>query len=114
MFAYSGDMSVFGLVNLVLWGVVFALEIWAFVDAVRRPAAHFKAVGKLDKVVWLLILGLLAGASLLAMNPLSFFVVGGAAASLIYLYGIRPQLQALGGGRGRGGRSSSDGPYGPW
>jgi hypothetical protein len=105
-------MSVFGLVNLALWLVVVGLEVWAFVDAARRPAAHFKAVGKLEKVVWLLILGLLAGASLVVRNPLSIFVVAGAIGSLVYLYGIRPQLQALGGGRGR--RSSSDGPYGPW
>lgn len=103
----------FGLVNLALWAVVFGLEIWAFVDAARRPASHFKAVGKLDKVVWLLILGLLGAATLLMLNALNMFSVAGAIAALVYLYGIRPQLQSLGGG-GRSGRSSSDGPYGPW
>jgi hypothetical protein len=89
------------------------VEGWAFVDAVRRPAAAFLAVGKQTKPIWLIILGVatvvgigyssLGGISLVGILPLAAFV-----AAAIYLTDVRPKVREFRGG------SSSSGPYGPW
>ena len=36
------------------------VEVWAFVDAVRRPGPAFPAAGKQTKPLWLVILGVAA------------------------------------------------------
>lgn len=40
---------------------LLALKLWAFVDALLRPAEAYVATGKLTKPAWLLILGLAVG-----------------------------------------------------
>ena len=45
------------LVITVLWVVFGVVKIWAFVDCVRRPAAAFPAVGRVSKVLWLILTG---------------------------------------------------------
>ncbi|MEV0403500.1 DUF2516 family protein [Actinoallomurus sp. NPDC050550] len=91
----------------------FIVEVWAFVDAVRRPAGAYSAAGKLTKQLWLIILGVallfgLAGAvrfvSIIQMLPVIGFI-----AAAVYLADVRPAVRQY----GRGG-SSSSGPYGPW
>src|SRR3712207_9456629 len=44
---------------VVLYGTL-ALALWAFVDAIIRPAAGFVAAGKLTKPGWLAITGIAA------------------------------------------------------
>jgi len=44
---------------VVLYGTL-ALAVWAFVDAIIRPAAGFVAAGKLTKPGWLAITGIAA------------------------------------------------------
>jgi hypothetical protein len=89
----------------------FVAEIWALIDAVRRPKAAFVASGKQTKPLWLIILGVaavigLGGAagelSLLSMLPIVAFV-----AAAIYLTDVRPKVSGFRGG-------SQSGPYGPW
>jgi hypothetical protein len=104
-------------VGIVFWVVAiaaFVVEIWAFIDAVRRPAAAYTAAGKLTKQKWLIILGVallfgLAGAVrfvlIIQMLPIIGFI-----AAAVYLADVRPAVRPYG---GRGG-SSSSGPYGPW
>ena len=46
--------------DVVRYGTL-ALVVWAFVDAVIRPAAGFVAAGKLTKPGWLAITGIAAG-----------------------------------------------------
>jgi hypothetical protein len=93
--------------------IAFIVEIWAFIDAVRRPAAAYTAAGKLSKQLWLIILGVallfgVAGAvgfvSIIQMLPIIGFI-----AAAVYLADVRPAVRQY----GRGG-SSSSGPYGPW
>jgi hypothetical protein len=103
-------------VSYLFWAVAivaFLVEVWAFVDAVRRPAAAYQAAGKLTKQLWLIILGVallfgLAGAvgfvSIIQMLPVIGFI-----AAAVYLADVRPAVRQYG---GRGG--SSSGPYGPW
>jgi hypothetical protein len=89
------------------------VEGWAFIDAIRRPAAAFLAAGKQTKPIWLIILGVatvigigysaLGGVSLIQILPLAAFV-----AAAIYLTDVRPKVREFRGG------SSSAGPYGPW
>ncbi|HEY0539476.1 MAG TPA: DUF2516 family protein [Actinoallomurus sp.] len=105
-----------GVVAYVFWAVAivaFVVEVWAFIDAVRRPAAAYSAAGKLTKQLWLIILGVallfgLAGAvqliSIIQMLPVIGFI-----AAAVYLADVRPAVRQYG-----GGGSSSSGPYGPW
>lgn len=104
-----------GVVYYLFWAVAvaaFVVEVWAFVDAVRRPAGAFAAAGKLTKKLWLIILGVallfgLAGAVgmvlIVQMLPIIAFI-----AAAVYLADVRPAVRQYGGG------SSSSGPYGPW
>jgi hypothetical protein len=88
------------------------VEVWAFVDALRRPAPAFPAAGKQTKPIWLIILGVatvigigysaLGGVSIIQILPLAAFV-----AAAIYLTDVRPKVREF-----RGGTNS--GPYGPW
>ncbi len=105
-----------GVVYYLFWAVAvvaFVVEVWAFADAVRRPASAYAAAGKLTKNLWLIILGIallfgLAGAvnvvTLLQMLPIIAFI-----AAAVYLADVRPAVRQYG-----GGGSSSSGPYGPW
>ncbi|HEY5990279.1 MAG TPA: DUF2516 family protein [Streptosporangiaceae bacterium] len=89
----------------------FAAEVFAFIDAMRRPAPAFVAAGKQTKPLWLVILGIatvvglasvVAGLSLVSILPIAAFV-----AAAIYLTDVRPKVRQSGGG-------GSSGPYGPW
>jgi hypothetical protein len=108
---FSG-YSVVGWFFYVLLVAAFVVEAWAFIDAVRRPAAAFVAAGKQTKPLWLIILGValvigIAGAvgllSIVSFIPIIAFV-----AAAIYLADVRPKVRGFKSG------SSRDGPYGPW
>jgi hypothetical protein len=89
----------------------FVVEAWAFVDAIRRPAASFVAAGKQTKPLWLIILGVAfligIGGALNRLPIFSFLPIIAFVASAIYLADVRPKISNLGGG-------SRQGPYGPW
>ncbi|WP_344244012.1 DUF2516 family protein [Actinocorallia libanotica] len=101
--------------GLFFWGlaiIAFLMEVFALVDAVRRPAQAFPAAGKQSKKMWTIILAIatvfgLAGAggilSILDIIPVVSFI-----AAVIYLADVRPALKAIGGGGG------NMGPYGRW
>jgi uncharacterized membrane protein YeiB len=89
-------------------------EVWAFVDALRRPKGAFTAAGKQTKPLWLIILGvavviglylgvLSGGFGAVGILPIAAFV-----AAAIYLTDVRPKVREF------RGNSSSSGPYGPW
>jgi hypothetical protein len=97
--------------------VVFAVQVLALVDALRRPARAFTAEGKLSKNIWLLILGVAAAIGLLGIptggggGGFGFFNVIAVTPAIIYWVDVRPRLRPYGGG-GRGGRPQ--GPAGGW
>ncbi len=106
---------------LALAVVAFAVEAWAFVDAIMRPKAAFAAaaamsdnvVGRLTKPIWLIILGVAFVLGLYSAaygGATGFLSVLAFVAAAIYLAGIRPKVREY---TKRGSRSSS-GPYGPW
>ena len=113
MFATSGALTPLYWFFEVLSIAALGVEVWAFVDAVRRPTQAFPAAGKQTKPIWLVILGVatviglwsstLGGPSLVSFLPIIAFV-----AAAIYLTDVRPKVREFKGG------SSSSGPYGPW
>ncbi len=91
--------GIFLLVNLAVW----AVKIWALVDAAIRPDRSYRAADKQSKLFWVVILvvALLLGTGFLGIAAL--------VASIVYLVDVRPRLREV---QGRGGAAS--GPYGPW
>ena len=78
---------------VVLYGTL-ALALWAFVDAIIRPAAGFVAAGKLTKPGWLAITGI-ATLVLLYFGPLSFLGLPAVVAGAVYLVDVRPAVRGL-------------------
>jgi hypothetical protein len=110
---FSGPYSALTWLFFILSVAAFVVDVWAFVDVMRRPANAFVATGKQTKQLWLIILGVatvigLGGAvgflSLLSILPIAAFV-----AAAIYLTDVRPKVREIG-----PGGSSRQGPYGPW
>ena len=92
----------------------FVVEAWAFIDAIIRPTNAFRAVGKLSKPIWLIILGVafVLGLYSAAYGGFAGFLsVLAFVAAAVYLAGVRPKVREY---TKRGNRSSSSGPYGPW
>ncbi|MGY5884066.1 DUF2516 family protein [Modestobacter lacusdianchii] len=83
-----------GLVNLVVVYATLALAVWAFVDALIRPAAGFVATGKLTKPAWMAITGI-ATLVLLWQGPLSFLGLPAVIAAVVYLVDVRPAVRGL-------------------
>jgi len=92
------------LISLGLW----ALMLFALIDALIRPTGAYVAADKRTKLLWTLIIGITFAVSL-ALGALSIFGLAGVVASLVYVLDVRPAVRAV----GRGG-SSASGPYGPW
>lgn len=97
-----------GLV-LVLTLAGLGLMAYALIDALRVRTEAFPAAGKQTKNIWLLILGIALAANVAILNVLSIFGIAGVIAAAVYLLDVRPAVKQVG-----GGRSSNDGPYGPW
>lgn len=86
------------------------VEVYAFVDCVRRRADAFSAAGKRTKNFWMLVTGvaMLFGFISLMAFPGLLAIIAVIAAG-VYLADVKPALdQVMGKGR------RSDGPYGPW
>jgi hypothetical protein len=83
-----------GLVFTVLLYGTLALAVWAFVDALVRPAAGFVAAGKLTKPGWAAITGLSA-LLLYWQGPMSFLGLPAVIAAVVYLVDVRPAVRGL-------------------
>lgn len=106
--------SFFSVLNLLLLALL-VFKVFAFVDALIRPAAAFVAAEKLTKVVWLIFLGLAALADALWGGVTSILTIVGTIAAVVYMVDVRPAVRQLSGGVTKGkARSGQDGPYGPW
>jgi hypothetical protein len=112
VFANSGALTPLQWFFEALSLAALVVEVWALVDAVRRPAPAFLAAGKQTKPIWLIILGVatviglgssaIGGFTLIGILPLAAFV-----AAAIYLTDVRPKVREFKGG-------TNSGPYGPW
>ena len=82
------------LVFFVLYWGVLALTLWAFVDALIRPAGGFVAAGKLTKPGWAAITGL-AALIVFWQGPMSFLGLPAVIAAVVYLVDVRPAVKGL-------------------
>ncbi len=91
-----------GTIALVLSIAIFAMEVFAFVDALRhRPEAYVSA-GKRTKQIWLIVTGVAVILGFLTLGrPLNLFALLGVVGAGVYLADVRPAVQSFGGGRGR-------------
>lgn len=87
-------MSFAGLVFTVLYWGVLALALWAFADALVRPANAFVATGKLTKPGWAAITGL-AALVLFWLGPMSLLGLPAVIAAVVYLVDVRPAVRGL-------------------
>jgi len=84
-----------GLMLLASVGL-FAVQAWAFVDALSHRPEVFVAADKQNKQLWLIILGVALGAHMLIWSPFSLLNLVGAVATIVYLVDARPALRSLG------------------
>jgi hypothetical protein len=73
-----------------------ALAIWAFVDALIRPANAYTAASKLNKPAWCAITALaVVFAQLSSPMMLTMFWLGASVAAVVYLVDVRPAVRGL-------------------
>jgi hypothetical protein len=84
-----------GGVLLIATLALFAVQAWAFVDALSHRPEAYPAADKLTKPAWLIILGIALAAHMLIWNPMSLFNLVGAVAAIVYLVDVRPALRSL-------------------
>ncbi len=82
------------LYDLLYYGTL-ALTVWAFADAVIRPAAGYVAAGKLTKPAWLAITALAALLTFAMKNPMSLLGLPAVIAAIVYLVDVRPAVRGL-------------------
>jgi hypothetical protein len=82
-------------VLLVATLALFAVQGWAFVDAVSHKPETYVAADKMTKKAWLVILGLALVAHMVFWHPISLLNLAGAVAALVYLADVRPTLRSL-------------------
>ena len=80
---------------MVVTLVLFAVQAFAFIDAVSHRAEAYPAADKLTKPAWLIILGVALAAHMIIWNPISFLNIIGTIAALVYVLDVRPALRAL-------------------
>lgn len=91
----SALFQVQSTVTLVIFLVLLAVKVFAFVDALRRRPQLFPAADKQTKQLWLIVLGLSLAAHLLLPSPIGVLNLAGTVGSLVYLADVRPALQSL-------------------
>lgn len=92
VFALTFEHWLFQAMALVAVGV----EIWAFVDVLRRGPAEFLRAGQRDRSFWLLLTGiaLAVGAMGLLMGAgLGMFSIAAVCVAAVYLAGPRGELR---------------------
>jgi hypothetical protein len=74
---------------------MFAVQAFAFIDAVSHKPEAYVAADKLTKPAWLIILGIALVAHMLIWSPMSILNLIGTVAAIVYLVDARPALRAL-------------------
>lgn len=88
--------SMFGavqdLVIFVLWALFLAVKAFAAIDCLRRPAAAFPAIGRQNKVLWLILTVVAALTGLLPGFTLNLIGLAGLVVALVYIFDVRPKI----------------------
>lgn len=90
-----------GFLYLALMLVAFAVEAWALIDVLRRPAAAFPWAGKRTKGFWTAVVAAAAAVGFIAIPPpigagllggFSIISLVGVVAAAVYLVDVRPAV----------------------
>lgn len=80
-------------IQFLLFVIAAAIELFAVIDALMRPAAGFTAAEKLTKPGWIIILLLsLLSSYLILLSSFSIFALAGVVAAGVYLADVRPAV----------------------
>ena len=91
-------MDVFGIqggVMLLVFFVLLAVKIYAFVSALTFSGEAYEAANKLTKPAWTIILGLGVVMHLLLSGGLFILSLAFTIAAFVYLADVRPALAGL-------------------
>lgn len=91
-------MPVFAFQSTVmaaLYLVLTAVKLWAFIDALLRPAQAYIAADKLTKPGWLIILGLGLAFALVLPSVIGLISIVAIVAAFVYLLDARPALREV-------------------
>ena len=93
-----------GTIALGLSLAILAMQVFAFVDALRHPAQAYVSAGKRTKQIWLVVTGIAVVLGFLTLGtPLNLFALLGVVGAGVYLADVRPAVRSIGGGPGRTG-----------
>lgn len=98
MVLYPCQVSVFEIqsgVVLVIFFVLLAIKIYAFISSLTFSSESYEAAGKLTKPAWTIILGLAVVLQLLFGGGVLILHVAFTIAALVYLADVRPALAGL-------------------
>ena len=96
---------------LVLTLAALAIEVCAFVHALKTRPDAFVAAGKRTKQFWMAVTGVAILLGFVSLGGgLGLLAIIGVVAAGVYLADVRPAVETV---QGRG-NSSHQGPYGPW
>jgi hypothetical protein len=85
-----------GTVELVVYVVLLAVKLFAFISAVLFSADHYRAAGKWSKQGWTIVLGIAVLLQLIpGLLPLSIVNLALTIAAFVYLADVRPALSGL-------------------
>ncbi|MCI0689665.1 MAG: DUF2516 family protein [Sporichthyaceae bacterium] len=92
--------------TFLLGWFLLGLAVFAFADAVTRSDAAFRAASKMNKMFWLLVLGIAAAWDAFGPGgPFGFVGIAGLVATIVYIVDVRPAVRTYGGRSGRSGSS---------
>ena len=115
IYSHPAAVSALGWFFEALAVAAFGFEVFAFIDAIRRPSQAFIAASKQTKPLWLVITGVATaiglGTAAYGNSPIGILAVAAFVAAAIYLTDVRPKIKDF---RDRGNTGSHMGPYGPW
>ncbi|WP_344341231.1 DUF2516 family protein, partial [Streptomyces rhizosphaericus] len=82
-----------GYVDLVVFVVLLAVKLFAFINSLLWSAESYEAAGKLTKPAWTIILGI--GVLLQFIGILFILSIAFTIAAFVYLADVRPALAGL-------------------
>lgn len=89
-------LSIPGAVMLVVYFVLLAVKLFAFVSALTFSAEHFHAAGKWSKPGWVTVLGIAVLLQAIpGLLPLTIVNLALTIAAFVYLADVRPALAGL-------------------
>lgn len=87
--------AVQGFVLYAIWIVLLVVKAYAFIDCVRRPAQAFPAVGRVSKLLWLLLTGIAMLTGLIPGLTLGIIGIAGIVVALVYLFDVRVRIAEI-------------------